>query len=123
VEKHRLANGRLASGLTITDEASGAILTAELSPQEQWQQVSPRWVQEVLRRTFTQWGLPRCLRVDNGHPWGSWSDLPRDLALWVIGLARVYRVFSRHKFTCSRLSLGCINASGTGLSPQKAQFV
>jgi hypothetical protein len=39
-----------------------------------------------LRRTFTQWGLPRCLRVDNGHPWGSWSDLPRDLALWVIGL-------------------------------------
>jgi hypothetical protein len=32
VEKQRLANGRLASWLTITDEASGAILTAELSP-------------------------------------------------------------------------------------------
>ena len=39
-----------------------------------------------MRHTFAQWGLPRCLRVDNGHPWGSWSDLPRDLALWVIGL-------------------------------------
>lgn len=39
-----------------------------------------------MRRTFTQWGLPRRLRVDNGHPWGSGSDLPRDLALWVIGL-------------------------------------
>lgn len=32
VEKQRLANGRLASWLTITDEASGAILMAELSP-------------------------------------------------------------------------------------------
>ena len=26
------------------------------------------------------------LRVDNGVPWGSWSDLPPQLALWVIGL-------------------------------------
>jgi hypothetical protein len=32
VVKQRLADGRLASWLTITDEASGAILTAELSP-------------------------------------------------------------------------------------------
>jgi hypothetical protein len=24
--------------------------------------------------------------VDNGVPWGSWSDLPTDLALWLIGL-------------------------------------
>jgi hypothetical protein len=26
------------------------------------------------------------LRVDNGAPWGSWSDLPPVLALWLIGL-------------------------------------
>jgi hypothetical protein len=26
------------------------------------------------------------LRVDNGYPWGSWGDLPTDLALWVLGL-------------------------------------
>lgn len=30
--------------------------------------------------------MPRTLRVDNGAPWGSWSDLPPVLALWVIGL-------------------------------------
>jgi hypothetical protein len=24
--------------------------------------------------------------VDNGVPWGSWGDLPTDLALWLIGL-------------------------------------
>lgn len=26
------------------------------------------------------------MRFDNGHPWGSWNDLPRALALWLIGL-------------------------------------
>jgi hypothetical protein len=26
------------------------------------------------------------VRVDNGYPWGSWGDLPPDLALWLIGL-------------------------------------
>ena len=40
----------------------------------------------MLRRTFQRWGLPQRLRVDNGHPWGSRNDLPRELALWVIGL-------------------------------------
>lgn len=30
--------------------------------------------------------MPETLRVDNGSPWGSWSDLPTVLALWVIGL-------------------------------------
>lgn len=30
--------------------------------------------------------MPGCLRVDNGAPWGSPSDLPTDLALWLIGL-------------------------------------
>jgi hypothetical protein len=30
--------------------------------------------------------MPDMLRVDNGAPWGSWNDLPPQLALWVIGL-------------------------------------
>jgi transposase InsO family protein len=43
-------------------------------------------VQQVLRSALARWGLPRRLRVDNGKPWGSWSDLPPVLALWLIGL-------------------------------------
>jgi hypothetical protein len=43
-------------------------------------------VQQHLRAIFTEWGRPQTLRVDNGAPWGSWSDLPTALALWVIGL-------------------------------------
>jgi hypothetical protein len=42
--------------------------------------------QRVLRQLFQRWGMPQRLRVDNGTPWGSWSDLPTDLALWLIGL-------------------------------------
>jgi transposase InsO family protein len=42
--------------------------------------------QRILRELFVQLGLPHCLKVDNGSPWGSWSDLPTDLALWLIGL-------------------------------------
>jgi transposase InsO family protein len=40
----------------------------------------------MLRVAFACWGLPRRLRVDNGKPWGSWSDLPPALSLWLIGL-------------------------------------
>jgi hypothetical protein len=43
-------------------------------------------VQQALRQAFATWGLPPRLRVANGKPWGSWSDLPPPLALWAIGL-------------------------------------
>ena len=35
---------------------------------------------------FGRWGRPKRIRVDNGEPWGSWSDLPPELAMWLIGL-------------------------------------
>jgi hypothetical protein len=40
----------------------------------------------MFRRTFTRWGLPQAIRVDNGYPWGTPRDLPTELALWLIGL-------------------------------------
>jgi len=35
---------------------------------------------------FADWGLPACLRLDNGLPWANWNDLPMALALWLVGL-------------------------------------
>jgi hypothetical protein len=55
-------------------------------PQGYWAHVSDSQVQEALRLSFSQWGLPWGMRVDNGKPWGSWSDLPPQLALWLIGM-------------------------------------
>jgi hypothetical protein len=43
-------------------------------------------VRAALRDLFADWGLPGTLRVDNGAPWGSPSDWPTDLTLWLIGL-------------------------------------
>jgi transposase InsO family protein len=56
------------------------------SPRGSWSQVPPKDVQAQLRRAFRRWGRPERFRVDNGVPWGSWGDLPTDLALWLIGL-------------------------------------
>jgi len=43
-------------------------------------------VRAQLRLWFGRWGLPGALRLDNGWPWGSWSELPTALALWLAGL-------------------------------------
>jgi hypothetical protein len=58
----------------------------EFSPLAHFNQVRPQLVQEELRKAFELWGLPRAIRVDNGSPWGSWSDWPTALAMWLIGL-------------------------------------
>jgi hypothetical protein len=39
-----------------------------------------------LRRALARWGRPGTLRVDNGNPWGTSSDLPSCLSLWAAGL-------------------------------------
>jgi hypothetical protein len=55
-------------------------------PHYVFESVPVEAVQQSLRRIFTHWGLPRFLRVDNGQPWGSRSDLPSQLTLWLLGL-------------------------------------
>lgn len=48
--------------------------------------MAPTAVQAALRAQFEQWGLPARIRVDNGAPWGTWSDLPPPLVLDWVGL-------------------------------------
>jgi|SRR5579872_118078 len=55
-------------------------------PPSVWNQVPPPTVQGQFRRVFGEWGLPACLRLDNGLPWANWNDLPMALALWLVGL-------------------------------------
>ena len=43
-------------------------------------------VRNALREAFSRWGRPQTLRLDNGYPWGIWSELPTALALWLVGL-------------------------------------
>jgi hypothetical protein len=39
-----------------------------------------------MRGWFERWGLPARLRVDNGNPWSTRTDLPPALVLWWLGL-------------------------------------
>ena len=39
----------------------------------------------MFRRTFTRWGLPEAVRVDNGYP-GGHRETCDQLGLWLIGL-------------------------------------
>lgn len=57
-----------------------------LSPLGIWNLVPPKATQAVLRLLFERWGKPERVRLDNGHPWGSSTDLPPALALWLVGL-------------------------------------
>jgi transposase InsO family protein len=57
-----------------------------LSPLYHWKQVPVSAVQEALQSVFGQWGRPRRIRVDNGDPWASRTELPPVLALWWLGL-------------------------------------
>lgn len=43
-------------------------------------------MREHLRQCFERWGLPKAIRVDNGTPWATQSDIPSALALWLVGL-------------------------------------
>ncbi len=85
-EEIRLGDGARASWLRVADAFTGAVLHTETFPLGRWNSVPAGATQEQLRRAFARWGLPRCVRVDNGWPWGSAGDLPTDLALWLIGL-------------------------------------
>ena len=87
VENVPLATGQRSCWLTVTDEASGAILATEVPPHRRWEHVPAQAIQTMFRHVFTGWGLPDRVRVDNGYPWGTPRDLPSELALWLIGLA------------------------------------
>jgi len=64
----------------------GPCSARSFSPQATFGQVPVSAVQQALRQQFGLWGLPGCLRVDNGVPWGNWNDLPTPFALWIMGL-------------------------------------
>lgn len=56
------------------------------SPHARANEIEGHEVRQQLRKCFEKWGLPRAIRVDNGVPWATRSDIPSPLALWLVGL-------------------------------------
>lgn len=93
-ERMRLADGTGACWLTVTDEASGAILYTATFASYYWTQVPAEQVRFHLQQAFIQWGRPNMMRFDNGSPWASSHHMPSALALWLVGID-VMPVFGR----------------------------
>lgn len=72
----------------------GQFCTRLFFPQKRWTTVDPQAVQTTIQEALTQWGRPHRLRLDNGLPWGTTSDVPSALALWLSGLG-IRVVFGR----------------------------
>jgi transposase InsO family protein len=58
--------GRKIEPLTVRDLYSRYTLTIKALPSQDW-----RPVQREMKRLFRRHGLPKIIRVDNGHPFGS----------------------------------------------------
>lgn len=48
--------------------------------------MAPLTVKAAVQNALEDWGCPTHIRVDNGTPWGSNSQVPSALALWLAGL-------------------------------------
>ena len=48
--------------------------------------VSATQVRQAWRDACVRWGRPHGTRLDNGCPWGNWSELPTALPLWLEGI-------------------------------------
>lgn len=58
----------------------------KFSPHARARHIEGHEVRTHLRKCFEKWGLPKAIRVDNGDPWATRSDIPSALALWLVGL-------------------------------------
>ena len=77
-----LLNGGYCHPLTVLDDHSRFLLGLKACPDE-----TRGSVQDSLAAVFRQYGLPECILVDNGPPWGS-STVGRhtEFAAWLMRL-------------------------------------
>lgn len=65
-------------------------------PLWHWTKVKASQVKHCFQEWFEEWGLPDCIRFDNGKPWANPGQrhVPTALSLWLIGLG-IQVVFGR----------------------------
>ncbi|MCH2043014.1 MAG: hypothetical protein MK212_02650 [Saprospiraceae bacterium] len=92
-ENLTLQDGSRACYLNIVDKKSGAVLASHCFGKKNINQVKETVVRDALIDSFQNWGKPKSIRVDNGHPLG---DPQRKsistLGLWIIacGIDLIY---------------------------------
>ena len=81
-ENLTLQDGSRACYLNIVDKKSGAVLASHCFGKKNINQVKETVVRDALIDSFQNWGKPKSIRVDNGHPLGD----PQRKSISTIGL-------------------------------------
>lgn len=74
--------------MNIGDEGTGAHLFVKVYDCKQVAQLNPQICTQDLNTAFQKWGLPRCIKIDNGQPfvYPKHRTIPTLSILWWVGL-------------------------------------
>ena len=74
--------------MNVGDEGSGAHLSVFVDEHSTVEQMDPIEMTQHINTSFSRWGLPKEIKIDNGHPFVSPNgrDSPTKSILWWVGL-------------------------------------
>lgn len=74
--------------MNVADEGSGAHLSVFVDEHSTVEQMNPSQMTQRINISFSKWGLPKEIKIDNGHPFVTphGRDSPTKSILWWVGL-------------------------------------
>lgn len=87
-EQVALENEDQVSWMNIADEGTGAHLNAYVNESRTVSGMDASIATQYINKSFDRWGLPKAIKVDNGHPFVNTNgrDSPTKSILWWVGL-------------------------------------
>lgn len=87
-EQVKLGNGVQISWMNVADEGTGAHLGIFVDSHRTVGEMDASTATQYINRSFARWGLPKEIKVDNGHPFVNTRgrESPTRTILWWVGL-------------------------------------
>jgi len=87
-EQIKLKTGKQVSWMNVADEGTGAHLSIYVDEHRTVGEMNPSIATQYINDSFSRWGLPKEIKVDNGHPFVNTRgrESPTKTILWWIGL-------------------------------------
>lgn len=87
-EQIELGDGSRVSWMNVADEGTGAHLGIFVDEHRTVSGMDPSEATRYINKSFERWGLPKEIKVDNGHPFVNTRgrESPTKTILWWIGL-------------------------------------
>ena len=83
-----LGTGEQVSWMNIGDEGTGSHLDVHVYEHRTVGEIDPKLSTQRINKSFERWGLPKEIKIDNGHPFvnPNGRDSPTKTILWWAGL-------------------------------------